>query len=122
MINSDPIIVTLTYDIDPKTNNPTVIVRPAVVKVAGGEAIRFRRLGNLEGKMRITFADRELFHCKGKDFAASGAFHEGDGDVQVKTKPRHGRTTFLCELLAANGDIVARSGEGAGGAIEPMTS
>lgn len=112
-----PATVTVSYEIDPLTSLPVVTVTPFVVKVSPGQGIRFQRAGAMSGKMRVTFKDKDFFDSGNPDFQKSGAFHEGDGDVWVKSLP--GRTTFLCELLDPYGISIAESPEGAGGAVEP---
>ena len=114
---SAPVIVTVTYDTDPTTNQPVVTVKPRVATVRPGQMIRFVRTGPLHGTMRITFADRAFFDGGNPRFADTGAIHEGDADVHVKSIPR--RTTYVCELLDANGTLIARSPKDAGGAVEP---
>ena|SRR5882672_6067750 len=112
------VTVTVTYDVDPHTSQPAVTVTPPVIKVSPGQAIHFRRAGQMAGKLRITFQDKDLFSSSNPQFAVTGAFNEGDGDVHVKSMPRH--TTYLCELLDANGNQIARSPYNAGGAVEPV--
>jgi hypothetical protein len=113
-----PVTVTVSYDLDPHTKQPVVTVTPPVIKVSPGQAIRFRRAGGMTGKMRVTFKDKDFFGSTNPQFAASGAFHEGDGDVSVKSMPT--RTTYLCELLDASGKRIAQSQKDAGGAVEPV--
>lgn len=113
-----PVTVTVTYETDPGTNQPVVTVTPSVIKVSPGQAIHFRRAGGLKGKMRLTFKDKDFFESSNPQFAATGAFHEGDGDVRVKALPGH--TTYLCELLDADGKRIAQSLKDAGGAVEPV--
>jgi hypothetical protein len=115
-----PITVTVSYDLDPHTKQPVVTVNPSVIQASPGQAIRFRRAGGMAGRMRVTFKDKDLFDGGNPQFAATGAFHEGDGDVQIKTLP--GQTTFLCELLDPHGNRIAQSLKNAGGAVEPVKS
>jgi hypothetical protein len=116
MPDKPPVTVTLTYDKDPQTGQPKVTVDPDVIKVRPGQAIHFERLGGLTGEMHVTFEDKDFFEGGHPRFAATGAFHEGDGDVRVKTIPR--RTTYRCELFDANGKSIAQSKKDAGGAVE----
>ena len=110
--------VIVSYEIDTGTGQPVVTVTPSVVMVRPGQSIHFRRAGGLPGKMRLTFKDKDFFDSDNGQFASSGAFHEGDGDVRVKSLP--GRTTYLCELLDANGRTIAQSPKDGGGAVEPV--
>jgi hypothetical protein len=112
-----PATVIVSYEIDPRTSQPVVTVTPFVVKVSPGQVIRFQRAGAMRGKMRVTFKDKDFFDSGNPEFWKSGAFHEGDGDLLVKSIPE--RTTFLCELLDQDGNRIAESREGAGGAVEP---
>src|SRR4029077_8510140 len=110
--------VIVSYEIDTGTKQPVVNVTPSTVMVTPGQSIHFRRAGGLSGKMRLTFKDKGFFDCDNGQFATTGTFHEGDGDVRVRTIP--GRTTYLCELLDPNGRTIAQSPKDAGGAVEPV--
>lgn len=109
--------VRLTYDKDPVTSRPKVTVTPFLIRVRPGDTIRFQRAGQLQGSMRVTFKDKGFFATSNPQFAATGKFLEGDGDVRVNAKPTP--TTYRCELLDANGNSIAQSEENQGGAIEP---
>jgi hypothetical protein len=103
--------VTLTWNTKPGSSEPVVIVDPAVIQVSPGQSIHFIRAGNAPGRMRVTFQDKDFVDCR------DGIFQEGDGDVTVKDITR--RTTFLCELLDANGNPIARSPVNGGGTADP---
>ena len=102
--------VIVSYDIDTGTRQPIVKAVPQVVLVRPGQSIHFQRAGAMPGKMRLTFEDKGFFDCDNGQFATTGAFHEGDGDVRVKTIP--GRTTYLCELLDASIEVESTPGDG----------
>jgi hypothetical protein len=110
--------VIVSYQVDTGTGQPVVAVNPPVVMVRPGQSIHFHRADAHPGKMRLTFKDNAFFDCDNGEFATTGAFREGDGDVRVKTIPR--RTTYHCELLDASGRTIAQSPKDAGGAVEPV--
>lgn len=115
--------VTITYDSSAGT--PTVIVTPSVIELEPGCGcvIDFKRAGNMPGMMRVTFVDRRFINTDNAQFADTGVFHEGDGDVRVDSLDTGQGTTFLCELVV-DGQVVARSndmdGRFGGGAVEPV--
>jgi hypothetical protein len=112
-------IVIVSYDVDADTQEWVVTVTPSVVQVTPGQAIHFRRGGNMPGTLRLTFKDKAYFDSDAAHFASTGAILESDGGVRVKALP--GRTTYLCELVDANGRTIAQSPEDGGGAVEPVT-
>jgi hypothetical protein len=107
--------VTVTYDPDA---TPRVDVKPSLIQVRPGQTIHFKRAGKMAGRLRIKFTDREFFDTGKPDIDGTAAFHENDPDVRVKAITR--RTEYVCELLDAGGRVIARSGENAGGAAEPV--
>ena len=119
MIAQDFVTVTIAYDLDPTTGQPLVLVTPHVIRVTPGQAIQFQRAGAMIGKLRVTFEHKHCFETGNPQFAASGVFHEGDGEVRVMTLP--GPTTYQCELLDENGGLVAQSTKTGGGSVEPVT-
>lgn len=118
MLIPPPVTVILAYDVDPQSGQPVVKVTPAVIQVSPGQAIKFKRAGVMRGTMRVTFKDKDYFEGGDSQFAATGAFHEGDADVHVKTLPA--RTTYVCELLDPAGHRIAQSLTNTGGAVEPV--
>jgi hypothetical protein len=117
MPDQSPVNVTVTWNRDAATGEDVVIVSPPVVQVRPGQRIRFIRAGTVPGRMRLTFKDRTFFGTANPEFEATGAVHEGDGDVSVKEIPY--RTTYECELFDPGGQRIAGSRVDAGGAVEP---
>jgi hypothetical protein len=110
----DPVIVTISYD--PKHH--IVVVTPLRIEVTPGQTMQFRRAEIAPGRMRLTFDDQHFFETDNPQFATTGVFHEGDGDVRVKTMPN--RTAFRCELMHEDGKQFAEGMTG-GHTIEPPT-
>ena len=93
--------------------------KPRTISVKPGQTIAFKLgAGSSGGKIRITFHDRHFFATGNPDFGQTGVFHDGDGEVRV-VSALSSPTTYHCELLDAQGHVLARSSEGAGGDIEP---
>lgn len=119
MTTRGTVTVTLKWELDPATGQDVVVATPSIVEVTAGQAIRFQRApGGPAGTMRLTFEDKHFFDTGNPQFAASGVFHEGDGDVCVKTIPSP--TRYKCELLDANGGVIATSPETGGGDVKPV--
>jgi hypothetical protein len=110
-----PMLVVITYRIDPKTG-AAVIVEPPVAKLKLTGTIRFKRDGIMDGRLRLTFSDKTSFKTGNLDFAANGVVNEEDGDVTVIAVPSRRQTTYACDLIDAKGNVIAKSQ--AGGAIE----
>ena len=77
------------------------------------------------GTMRITFPEKELFSTGNPKFSATGKFFKGDEALRVKSVPGLAdkdvkKTSFLCELLDAQGEVFFSSADpgNGGGAIE----
>lgn len=93
-------------------NPPTIAVRP-------GETIGFKLAdGSLGGSIRITFHDRRFFSTRNPAFHTDGVFHGGDGDVTVVTALT-GPTSYHCELLNNQNQVIGRSHEHVGGECVP---
>jgi len=88
------------------------------IRVHAGQTIAFH-LGDgpPNAKLRLTFADPDLFSTADASFRSTGRFNDGDGDVTVLAPPAK-RTTYHCELLV-DGVVQARSTENAGGEVVP---
>lgn len=114
MPDSHAVVVTVTWKTAPDTHRAIVTVRPQIVQVGPGDTIHFKRAGDAEGRMRITFKEKQCFETNN----ATGTFHEGEGDVRVKTMPR--RMGYVCELLDADGKPIPQSPPNAGGETEPV--
>jgi hypothetical protein len=88
---------------------------PQTIHVRPGQTIAFALApGSLTGTIRIRFADRRFFATPKDQFQQDGIFHGGDGNVRVTARPA-GRTTYHCELLNAQGNVIAQSNEVQGG-------
>ncbi len=88
---------------------------PFTIRVRPGQTIAFQLApGSLTGTIRIRFHDRRFFSTAKAHFAQDGIFHGGDGEVHIATIPA-GRTTYHCELLNAQGQVISRSNEVEGG-------
>ena len=88
---------------------------PQTIRVRQGQTIAFSLApGSLTGTIRIRFADQRFFATSKAHFQQDGIFHGGDGDVRITTRPAQ-RTTYHCELLDAQGNVIAHSNEVQGG-------
>jgi hypothetical protein len=113
-MKTETVTVTVRYDgsTPPKAD-------PAVVGVVPGDAIQFVfERGAVNGKMRVTFPEKQFFGTDNPLFAGSGIFHEGDGLVRVGELPY--RTTYVCQMLDENDVVIASSDDKGGGAVEPV--
>jgi hypothetical protein len=89
------------------------------IPVKQGQTIAFK-LGQAPSgaRIRLIFRDRHFFATSHPEFAQSGVFHQGDGDVRI-VAALPGPTTYHCELRDANGGLIAQSLENAGGGMIP---
>jgi hypothetical protein len=89
------------------------------IPVKQGQTIAFK-LGQAPSgaKMRLTFPDRQFFAAAHPKFAQAGVFDQGDGDVRI-VAPLTAPTHYHCQLLNANGNVIAQSTENGGGGIVP---
>lgn len=120
MITQDTVTVYIEYNQDPKTGQPIVLVDPEVARVPLGGTIQFRRIGDMVGKMRLTFEAKQFFETGSLQF--SGVLHEDDADLRLRTDAVFVRTTYVCELLDLNENVIARTKGTGGGAVEPVTN
>jgi len=118
-------LITVKYVVDPVTNKGTVDVNPQLTQANATDTLDFKKTDSLAGTMRITFREKELFSTKNPKFSASGEFFNGDGPVTVNSVTglagnESRKTSFLCELLDAEGKVLMKSTDpgNAGGAIE----
>jgi hypothetical protein len=112
------IVITVTYTYDDK-DGAVVTVVPDRVTASSNKSLRFRREGTMAGRLRLTFKDKECFHTSNPQFAVDGIVSEDDGDVHVKPTKSRRTTHYECEMLDANGAVIASSP--AGGAVEVVT-
>ena len=97
-----------------EANPPTIRVRP-------GQTIAFSLApGSLKGKIRVVFEKKQFFATKREKFKDDGTFLDGDGDVRV-TGALSGPTSYECELLDSQGQVIAKSPKKGGGDILPDT-
>jgi hypothetical protein len=73
----------------------------------------------MAGSIRVTFRDRQFFDTQHAHFANDGIFRQGDGVVHV-AHALSTPTTYHCELVDANGNVLAQSHE-TGGDIIPAS-
>ena len=107
--------VTLMYAKDGFQANPSQI------KVRPGQTIGFSLAdGSLQGQIRILFEQRQFFATKRAKFKEDGVFFGDDGDVKVK-EALSAPTSYECELLDDQGEVIARSPKKKGGDILPDT-
>jgi hypothetical protein len=99
----------------PAPNDFEFVPEKNPIKVKTGQTIAFT--GPADGKIRLTFDDPHLFANGGKDFPGKGVFHDGDGVIEVVAVPQN-KTSYLCELLDAQGNVKAKS-HTTGGDIVP---
>ena|SRR5215471_3916173 len=94
---------------------------PFQVRVKPGHTIAFHLgPGSPNGTFRVTFRDRQFFSGPDGNFALTGVVHQGAGDVKV-VAALSGPTTYHCELVDQQGNVIAQSNEnqGGGGEITP---
>jgi hypothetical protein len=106
--------VTLMYATNSfEATPPSISVRP-------GDTITFHLAPNsMPGTIRVRFRDRQFFSTQQAHFAADGIFRQGDGVVHV-SHALSAPTTYHCELVDANGNVLAQSHE-AGGDVIPAS-
>jgi hypothetical protein len=106
----------------PPPNDATFAADPAnnPIRVRPGQTIAFKLgEGPQNGKVRVTFAQKQFFSTAKPHFQQTGRVDDGDGDVRVIVAlPPGSRTTYHCELIV-DGVIKAQSHENAGGEVVP---
>lgn len=108
------------HDVTLMYGSNTFQATPQSIRVHPGDTITFHLAPNSRfGTIRVRFRDRQFFNTPQAHFAADGIFHQGDGNVRVAsalTAP----TSYHCELLDANGTVIAQSAE-SGGDVLPAS-
>ena len=94
---------------------------PPMIKVRPGQTIAFALApGSLKGKIKVVFEKRQFFATKRENFKDDGTFLDGDGDIKVTTALT-GPTSYECELLDAQNNVIAKSPKKGGGDVLPDT-
>ena len=92
---------------------------PPSIAVRQGETIAFHLAdASLPGTIRITFHDPGFFSSRKQHFRQDGVFLSSDGEVTVAQALTR-RTTYHCELLGANNQVIGHSHENGGGECIP---
>jgi len=124
MSSENIVTIIVKYQLD-RAGHATVVVEPQDIPVQEGCVIQFQRVGNMIGKMRVTFEKqhRDCFdNADNPSFPVNGEFHEGHRGVEVKkAKVPSEKARYDCELLDGEGKAVAQSQDGkGGGTVEPV--